>query len=353
MHEGTRSGLGDARRCALANGFGTDHVLHMAGPTTPRSSAPTLFLAGRLPGPVEAMGPEACRRFVEFFLAKIRNPNTRSAYLQAVTSFVTWCEHRGLSSLRDVQPIMVAAHIEEMGDRYARPTVKLRLAAIRMLFDWLVTGQVVPFNPAASVRGPTHVVSRGRTPVLSGEQTRHLLDSIDAGSVAGLRDRAVLAVMVFSFARISAVVGMDVGDYFPEGKRWRLRLHEKGGREHVVPCHHTAEEYLDQYIERAALPRDAGGPLFRCLDRSGNLSERRLTRNDALRMVRRRVRAASLPACVCCHTFRATGITTYLMNGGTIENAQAIAGHASPRTTKLYDRRNDAISLDEIERIVI
>lgn len=311
------------------------------------------FEADRLPGPVRAMGHDACRRFVEFFLAAIRNRNTRAAYLQAVAGFVRWCEHRGVADLRDVQPLLVAAHIEEMGQSYARPTVKLRLAAIRMLFDWLVTGQIVPFNPAASVRGPSHVVSRGKTPVLSGEQTRLLLDSVDTGSVVGLRDRALIAVMVFSFARISAVVGMDIADYFPEGKRWRLRLREKGGREHVVPCHHTAEEYLDRYIEYAGIGGEMSAPLFRSLDRSGELTSRRLTRNDALRMVRRRVRSAGLPGSVCCHTFRATGITTYLQNGGTIENAQAIAGHASPRTTKLYDRRNDAISLDEIERIVI
>lgn len=306
-----------------------------------------------LPGPVATMGPSGCRRFVEFFLATIRNPNTRAAYLQATAGFVRWCEERGVVDLRDTQPIHVAAHIEELTVSHAMPTVKLRLAAIRSLFDWLVTGQIVSVNPAASVRGPRYVVTRGATPVLTADETRQLLDSIPLAPIGGLRDRALIAVMVFSFARISAVVGMDVTDFFPEGKRWQFRLHEKGGRQHIVPCHHTAEAYLDQYLDASGILLASTGPIFRSLDRSGRLTDRRMTRNDALRMVRRRVRAAGLPGAICCHTFRATGITTYLQNGGTIENAQAIAAHASPRTTKLYDRRGDAISLDEIERVVI
>mgnify|MGYP002778230212 FL=1 len=312
-----------------------------------------LLAPGGLPRPVTTMGPDGCRRFVEFFLATIRNPNTRAAYLQATAAFVRWCEDRGVRDLRDTQPLHIAAHIEQLTASHAMPTVKLRLAAIRTLFDWLVTGQILPVNPAASVRGPRHVVTRGTTPVLTADETRRLLDSIPPDTVSGLRDRALVAVMVFSFARISAVVGMNIGDYFPEGKRWQLRLREKGGRQHIVPCHHTAEAYLDRYLEAAGLLGAGDRPIFRSLDRSGALSDRRMTRNDALRMIRRRVRAAGLQRTVCCHTFRATGITTYLQNGGTIENAQAIAAHASPRTTKLYDRRGDAISLDEIERIAI
>ncbi len=306
-----------------------------------------------LPQLIVAAGPQASKRFLEFFVATIRNANTRLAYLQAVSGFIGWCQTRGLEDIRCVEPLTVAAYVEELGRTFSKATVKQRLAAVRMLFDWLVTGQIVPHNPAAAVRGPSLVVSRGKTPVLSPEQTRQLLDSIPAGSVVGLRDRAIIAVMVFSFARVSAVVGMTMGDYFPEGKRWRLRLNEKGGKRHVVPCHHVAEEYLDSYIKAAGIADQNSLPLFRSINRSRGVSTRAMTRNDALRMVRRRVRAAGLPSNVGCHTFRATGITAYLSNGGTIENAQAIAAHESPRTTKLYDRRQDAISLDEIERIVI
>lgn len=222
-----------------------------------------------------------------------------------------------------------------------------------MCFDFLVVRQVVPWNPASSVRGPKYVVKRGKTPVLSAEQARQLLDSIDISSVAGLRDRAIIGAMIFSFARVGAVVGMNVDDYYQNGRRSRLRLHEKGGKFHEVPAHHNAEAYLDAYIEAAGLAGEKKTPLFRTLDRKRQLTEERITRNDVLRMIKRRARTAQLPDKTNCHTFRATGITAYLENGGTIENAQAIAAHESPRTTKLYDRTEDEITLDEVERIAI
>lgn len=302
---------------------------------------------------IAAAGPHAVKRFMEFFAATIRNRNTREAYLNAVGHFLRWCEDHGVMDIRRVEPLVVACYVEQLAAHYSKPTVKQRLAAIRTLFDWLVTGQVVPYNPAASVRGPSLVMARGKTSVLTAEQTRQLLDSIPASDVCGLRDRALIAVMVFSFARVSAAVGLRVRDYFPEGKRWRLRLHEKGGKEHVVPCHHVAEEYIDRYMDAAGTPADANASLFRTIDPRGAITPHGMTRNDAFRMVKRRARSAGLPGNIGCHTFRATGITAFLTNGGTIENAQAIAAHESPRTTKLYDRRNDAITLDEIERIVI
>jgi integrase/recombinase XerD len=160
-------------------------------------------------------------------------------------------------------------------------------------------------------------------------------------------------VMVYSFARVRAVVGMNVEDYFQEGKRWWFRLHEKGGKRHEVPAHHNAEAYVDAYLAASKIAEDRKVPLFRSLDRERHLTERRLYRLEVLAMIKRRARQASLPQTTFCHAFRATGITTYLQNGGTIEHAQQIANHESPRTTKLYDRTNDAISLDEIERILI
>src|SRR3954453_3519331 len=153
--------------------------------------------------------------------------------------------------------------------------------------------------------------------------------------------------MVFSFARISAVLGMKVEDYYPNGKRGWLRLHEKGGKFHEVPAHHNAEAYLDAYLETAGLASDKKGPLFRSvLGKSGKLSARPFRRDNALAMVKRRAIAAGLPTRICCHTFRATGITAYLEAGGTIEKAQQIAAHESPKPTKLYDRRADQKPLD-------
>ena len=181
-----------------------------------------------------------------------------------------------------------------------------------------------------------------------------MLDSINVSHLIGLRDRALIAVMVYSFARVSAVVGMRVGDYYANGKRGWIRLHEKGGKFHEVPAHHNAEAYLDAYIAAAGIAEDSKGPLFRTtLGKTRKLTDKPMSRTDALRMIKRRSKEAGLSARVCCHTFRATGITAYLENGGTLEHAQAIAAHESPRTTKLYDRTSDQITLDEVERIQI
>ncbi len=162
---------------------------------------------------------------------------------------MAWCEEQRIS-LHELEPVAISTYVETLMLTHSAPTVKQHLAAIRMLFDWLVVGQVIPMNPAASVRGPRHVVKKGKTLVLSAEQARGLLDSIDTSTLIGLRDRALIGVMVYSFARVSAVVNMNVEDYWQNGKRWWLRLHEKGGKHHEVPAHHNAEEYLDAYVQR-------------------------------------------------------------------------------------------------------
>ncbi|MFN8626117.1 MAG: tyrosine-type recombinase/integrase [Candidatus Binatia bacterium] len=174
-------------------------------------------------------------------------------------------------------------------------------------------------------------------------------------SIRRLRARALIGLLVFSFARIGAALTLKVDDYFAEGKRWKLRLHEKGGKEHVVPVHHTLEQYLDAYLDAAGIRDQTGGPLFRTLATAPGrpLSLNPMRQADAWRMIRRRARAAGIPTKIGCHTFRATGITAYLENGGTLEHAQQIAAHESPRTTKLYERTNGQVSLDEIERISI
>jgi site-specific recombinase XerD len=272
------------------------------------------------------------------------------AYAHAISSFLDWCDCRGIE-LRDVQPVTVAAYVEQHPG--STPTVKQHLAAIRMLFDYLVIGQVIPMNPASSVRGPKYVVKRGKTPVLTAREARQLLDSIDTTTVAGLRDRALIATMVYTFARVSAVVGMKIEDYYQNGRRSWFRLHEKGGKRHEVPAHHNAEAYVDAYLETAGIAGEKKSPLFRSVNKHRQLTKNSMHRVDVFRMIKKRAEQAGLSSAACCHTFRATGITAYLENGGTIENAQAIAAHESPRTTKLYDRTNDQITLDEVERISI
>jgi len=306
-----------------------------------------------LPATISAAGERASRRFLEFFTAEIRNPRTRRAYGFAVARFLGWCESHGLP-LEKLEPVLVAAYVEELQKELAAPSVKQHLAAIRRLFDYLVTGGALPHNPASSVRGPKHLVKVGKTPVLSEEEARELFESIDAGAVVGLRDRAFLAVMTYSFARVGAVVKMAVKDYYTQGRRSWFRLHEKGGKYHQVPVHHRAGEYVDAYLEAARIAPERDSPLFRAsVARTGRLTENPLTEDAALRIVKRRSAAAGLPQEICCHTFRATGITSFLLNGGELAKAQRIANHESPRTTELYNRTEDEVTLDEIERIRI
>ena len=307
-----------------------------------------------IPALVSVSGDKACLRFLEFFAANIRNRHTRRAYAQATREFLAFCESVGVASIADVRPLHVAAYIEQLGQERSAPTVKQRLAAIRHLFDWLVTGQIIPTNPASSVRGPAHSVKRGKTPALDPSEARQLLDAIDVTKPIGLRDRALIGLMVYSFARIGAALAMKVEDVYVQNRRLWVRLHEKGGKRHEMPCHHNLEAYLHAYIDQCGLADDPKGPLFRTIGRgTDELTATPLPQANAYAMIRRRAAAADIETKIGNHTFRATGITAYLKNGGTLEKAAAMANHASTRTTQLYDRRSDEVSLDEVERVVI
>jgi site-specific recombinase XerD len=278
-----------------------------------------------VPALIAAAGERVSLRFLEFFAANIRNPHTRRAYAHAVAGFMTWCDANRVGSITAVQPLHVAAWIEQQTCEHAAPTAKLRLAALRHLFDWLVTGQMMPTNPAGSVRGPAHVVKAAKTPVLAPEEAR---------------------------ARIGAALGMKVEDVFTQNRRLWVRLREKGGKAHAMPCHHNLETYLLAYIEGAGLAEDPEGPLFRTIGRgTGLLTRTPLPQANAYAMIGRRAAAAGIATKLGNHSFRATGITTYLKNGGTLEKAAQMANHASTRTTQLYDRRREELSLDEVERI--
>src|SRR6266436_3287278 len=270
-------------------------------------TTPTLESLLVVPAMIANAGDRASRRFLDFFAASINNDNTRMAYYRAVCNFFAWIEQHGIGGLLDIEPFHVAAYLKALtvsdaGNpaakerAAARPTVKQHLAAVRMLFDWLIVGQVLAINPAHAVRGPKHVVNRGKTPVLTEEQARRLLESIKVvkkvtlpdGSEAevpwlvGLRDRALIAVMTYTFARISAVVAMRVEDYFPTGKRWWVRLQEKGGKRHDMPAHHKLEQFLDEYLAAAGMRDQDKTPLFRsALGRTGVLTDRPMHRVDA------------------------------------------------------------------------
>lgn len=321
---------------------------------TANQLVPQSSLGLTLPALVVSASDRAQLRFLEFFAVTIRNAHTRRAYARAASEFLTWCEAHGVGSITGVQPLHVAAWVEQLGCKVSAPTVKQRLAGVRHLFDWLVTGQVVATNPAASVRGPAHSVRRGKTPVLAPDEARRLLDAIDVTTPAGLRDRALIGLMVYSFARIGAALAMRVEDVFVQNRRLWVRLHEKGGKRHEMPCHHSLEEYLSAYLDGCALRDDRKGPLFRTIARgTRRLSDTPLPQANAFQMVRRRAVAADIETAIGNHSFRATGITAYLKNGGTLERAATMANHASTRTTQLYDRRPDDVTLDEVERVLI
>ena len=214
---------------------------------TPGKSLPKLISTNaNVPVLVSKVGERATYRYIEFFTAQIRNPNTRRAYSTATSQFFDWCDTNGLS-LQEIHSIHIATYIEILQNTHSAPTVKQHLAAIRMLLDWLVTGHVIEMNPATSVRGPKYSSKTGKTPILTAEETRQLFDSIPTDSLIGLRDRALIAIMVYTFARVSAATDMKVKDYYSQGKRWWIRLHEKGGKRHEMPAHHTLEKYLWPY----------------------------------------------------------------------------------------------------------
>jgi site-specific recombinase XerD len=307
-----------------------------------------------LPALIAATGPRASYRFLEFFTANIRNPHTRRAYARPAVEFFDWLTAKGVTQLGDIESIHVATYIEELSRARSAPTAKARLAALRHLFDWVVIGQIMRTNPAAAVRGPRHIVRRGKTPVLDPAEARQLIDAIDATTVIGLRDRALIGLMVYSFARIGAALGMRVEDVFTQNRRLWVRLNEKGGKQHAMPCHHNLETYLHAYIAGAGLAGDPKALLFQ----SYSPSTRQLTGNplsqpNAYAMIQRRAQSAKITTKIGNHTVRATGVTAYLKNGGTLERAAQMANHASTRTTQLYDRRAEEVTLDEVERILV
>src|ERR1700723_2731591 len=257
-----------------------------------------------VPALIADAGDPAAWRYVEFFTANIRNPNTRRAYARACVSFFAWCDEHGLT-LTTIRPHDVSTYIESRQQTHSAPDVKQQLAAVRMLFDWLITGQVVPVNPAAAVRGPKHVVKTGKTPVLDATEWRRLIDAIPTETVRDLRDRALIATLTYGFARIGAALKMRVEDLQSKGSGWLIRLHEKGGKQHMMPCHHALAEALHAYIAAAGIgpPPDKKAFLFptsRGHDGTA-LSDQPMTQVDAWRMVRKRALAAGIMAPIGNH----------------------------------------------------
>ena len=315
--------------------------------------------------------------FRNFFEGKLRCANTRRAYERSASSFFKYAAKRlQFGTIDAVKPYHISAWLDAMlGEGLSAPTVKQRLAALNSLFESLLAQRIIDTNPARLVQGPRHVINKGRTPVLTGDEVVQLLGAIDATTLIGKRDTAMIGAMAYSFARVGAVTALKVEHVFYQKRRLWLRLREKGGKAKDIPCHHQLEAYLDEWLDAAGHRGDPNAPLFQTFARSGQRStEEQHTRGDenaklalpktirplsgkpmtqamTWEMLQRRKKSAGIETAICNHTFRATGITAYLINGGAIERAANIAGHASINTTKIYDRRSDDVTLDEIEKI--
>jgi integrase/recombinase XerD len=302
---------------------------------------------------VEQAGGNARFAWDEFFSAELRNPHTRRAYLHAVRQFLAWCESHRLE-LRQVTPGLVGTYYD--GLHASIPTKKQHLSALRCFFDRLVLRHAVGLNPAASVRGERYQLVEGKTPEITVEQERSLLKSIRARGVEGLRDRAIVATLIFTAARIGAVAGLSLGKFIQQGGNQSfLRFLEKGGKVRDIPVREDLEGYLTAYVEAAGLrPDPSDGPLFRRLTRTMHeVKATGMTADDMGRMIKRRMKGIGLPEMLSPHSFRVATITDLLTQGVPLAEVQHLAGHADPRTTRLYDRRQKTVTRSIVDRISV
>jgi integrase/recombinase XerD len=322
------------------------------------SSGPSTALVSTaeiLPDIVRRAGLAAVFAAEEFFYGALRNEHTRTAYRRAVNRFLAWCDERGLELTR-IAPKDVGQYFDELRKRtLSIATRKQHLAALRHFFDAMVTRHAVILNPALSVRGDRYEAIEGKTPEITVPQARALIASIGKETAVALRDRAVLAILAYTSSRAGAVAALRRRDFYDAGEQWMLRFEEKGGKSREIPVRHDLRQTIAAYIDAAGLaqaPKDA--PLFRAaLGRTGRLSETVLHVNDICRMMKRRLRDASLPQRLSPHSFRVAVITDLLEQGVPLEDVQRLAGHADPRTTRLYDRRQQRITRSIVERISI
>lgn len=305
-----------------------------------------------LPVLIDATGSAARFAWEEFIYGKIRNPHTRAAYERAIRQFLAHCEVLN-KDLPTVTPRDVGCYLDEQD--YAPATKKLHLSAIRHFFDTLVTRHVVVLNPAHSVRSERLQIIEGKTPEITIPQARKLMQSLDTSHVVGVRDRAIIAILIYTAARVGAVAALRLGDFYDLGDQYCLRFKEKGGKSREIPVRHDLRHFISDYVASGRLEHsDSSTPLFRTtIRKTRNLTQNGMTAGDMARMVKRRMKQASLPSRLTPHSFRVTTITDLLSQGVPLEDVQNLAGHADPRTTRLYDRRKRKVTRNIVERISI
>src|SRR6201987_3721876 len=204
------------------------------------------------PSIITRAGPKTRKKFFEFFTVPIRNANTRAAYYRAIDQFLAWVERAGYQDLEDIEPITLAAYIETLGRQAAPSTVKQHMAAIRMLFSWLTEKGVLAMNPAREVKTERFSRTEGKTPAFVEGEVQKLLEVIETSTHTGLRDRALLGTLAYTFARIGAVVNLKVEDYYPSGKRFLLRFKEKAAKRKSFPSITSSKSSSTSILKQAA-----------------------------------------------------------------------------------------------------
>jgi integrase/recombinase XerD len=319
-----------------------------------------------LPELVERAGGAARFAWDEFFYAEHHNPHTQKAYQSAVRRFLAWAEGQGVELIA-ITPGMVGQYLVALGGSASKRN--LHLSALRGFFDRLVQRHVVMLNPAASVSGVKEQVVEGKTPEITLDQTRKLVASIkttyqveskgkkaeDVTHVVGLRDRAILATMRFTACRAGAVAKLRLQDFQHDGEQYVLRFQEKGGKSREIPVRLELQREILAYLEAAGIAAESKDrPLFRSTVRkTKQLTANALTTKDICNLVKRRLKDAGLPKRLSPHSFRVSAITDLLSQGVALEDVQYLAGHAEPRTTGLYDRRQKKVTRNIVERISI
>lgn len=307
-------------------------------------------LGSVLPGN-ESEKRDAAEALLDSVLAKLRNRNTRAAYLFGWRNFFDWCAQNGLS-LDGVRPRHVGLWLD--GHTGSAATARQHLASVRFLCQELLLRGFLDQNPALAVRGPRLDVEKGLTPVLKDEEVSRFLAGIGSRRLIDKRDYALFSVLVYTFCRVSALTRLRVEDYRGRAGSPCLRFREKRGKVFELPLHPRAQAAVDAWLAAATLERFPDRPLFPAFEADREtLSERPLDRSSVWVRVKRRLVDAGLEARYRCHSFRATGITLFLANGGELRVAGRIARHRQITTTQRYDRTEDAVLAQELDRVRI
>ena len=273
-----------------------------------------------LPALVGGAGQVARFAYEEFFYGKLRNSHTRKAYKHAVERFLSWSQSLGLE-LTGIAPAHVGRYLDSLP--FAVTTKKLHLAALRHFFDELVTRHVIILNPAASVRSDRHQIIEGKTPEIPVEQARRLLRSIDTTHVVGLRDRAIIGILVYTAVRVGAVAALRRKDLYDLGDQYCLRFTEKAGKSRELPVRHDLQRFLFDYLREAGLlDAPIESPFFvTTIRRTKQLTENSMTAGDMGRMVKRRLRHAGLSDRLSPHSFRVNVASCVMWRPGIIHGS--------------------------------